>query len=50
MGREVEGRGCVIMELYVEVVSSPDPPARRGSGDIWLVPWASLKIHSLLYA
>ena len=22
---EVEGRGCVIMEVYVEVVSSPDP-------------------------
>ena len=50
VGREVEGRGCVIMEVYVEVVSSPDPPARRGSGDIWLIPWASLKIHSLLYA
>lgn len=23
---------------------------RRGSGDIWLIPWASLKIQSLLYA
>ena len=31
------------------VVSCPDP-ARRGSGDIRLIPRASLKIHSLLYA
>ena len=22
----------------------------RGSGYIWLIPWASLKIHSLLFA
>ena len=32
------------------LVSCPDPPERRGSGDIRLIPWASLKIHSLLYA
>ena len=31
------------------LVPSPHP-ARRGSGDIWLIPRASLKIHSLLYA
>ena len=23
------------------------PPARRGSGDIWLISWTSLKIHCL---
>ena len=34
------------------IVSCPAPtrPARRGSGDIRLIPWASLKIHSLLCA
>ena len=35
--------------LVLSLVPRPHP-ARRGSGDIQLIPWASLKIHSLLYA
>ena len=44
---------CAILRLRsnLEIVSSPDPTCvERGSGDIWLIPWASLKIRSLLYA
>ena len=37
--------------MICSLVPRPHPgvPARRGSGDIRLIPRASLKIHSLLY-
>ena len=35
---------CAQPSLYLLVMC---PPVRRGSGDIRLIPWVSLKIHSL---
>ena len=43
-------RVALISTSHTEYPRAQTPPTRRGSGDIRLIPRASLKIHSLLSA